>query len=86
MADAKRFLADGQRKLRDLKREAAEEEQALRANFQQKRIDTSKSGQVAGVFVNSKTRSAMARGRQMARRSIAQQQQARAVPAREVHH
>jgi hypothetical protein len=81
-ADAKRSLADGQRKLRQLKSEAAAEERELRAHFEQMRLDASKRGERAGILLSSSYRAAMARGRATAKRSIAQQRQDAVAPYR----
>ena len=54
--EAKQALTAGQQALRNYKREATAEEQELRAEFQQERLNINKSGQTIGMFMGSKTR------------------------------
>ena len=70
-AGAKRVLTAAQKELRLLKRDALDEERKIREAFQDQRLKVSKSGQTLGLFVNSKTRSAMSKGRAMEKRSLA---------------
>lgn len=69
--EAKRLLTSGQRVLRDLKREVANAERDMRAEFQAARLQIDRSGQVIGAFGGSKVRGVMARGRAMEKRSLA---------------
>jgi hypothetical protein len=83
-ADAKRVLNDGQRHLRDLKREAAASEAEVRAWYRQERMNVNKSGQFVGLSSSSEARARAARRRQIARRDLAQGQHNDVEPYRRV--
>lgn len=70
-AEAKRVLAGAVRDLRDLKRQITDNERSVRDSYQDARLKTRQTGQTVGLFVGSKTRGAMARGRAMEGRRLA---------------
>ncbi|MCU1579200.1 MAG: hypothetical protein JWP19_1404 [Rhodoglobus sp.] len=72
--DAKRCLSDGVRDLRDLKRQVTDAERSVRESYQDARLKTRQAGTTVGLFVGSKTRGAMARGRAMEGRNISARQ------------
>lgn len=73
--EAKRALADGIRDLRDLKREVTEAERETRLAFQDARLKARQTGQTVGMFMGSKARGAMGRGRAAAGRDISAKEQ-----------
>jgi len=79
-AEAKRALTDGLRELRDYKRQLTEAERSIRAQAQDARLKNRASGQTVGLFMGSKGRGALARGRAAGGRSIANQQQQMLAP------
>src|SRR5262249_10938235 len=83
-ADAKRVLTDGQRFLRDLKREVAAIEGEVRAWYRQERVSVKQRGQFAGLITSSESRARAARRRQIARRDLAQRQHDDIEPYRRV--
>ncbi|MEZ0448431.1 DUF2510 domain-containing protein [Cellulomonas sp. ICMP 17802] len=62
-AEAKLVLAGAIRDVREVKRALTEAERGVRAAYQDARLKTRSKGQTVGMFVNSKTRAAIARGR-----------------------
>lgn len=62
-AEAKRALAGAVRDLRDLKRQLTDQERSVRESYQDAKLKARGSGQTVGLFVGSKMRGAMARGR-----------------------
>lgn len=79
-AEAKRVLTSGIRDLRDYKRELTEAERNIRAQAQDARLQNRASGQTLGMFVGSKGRGVLARGRAAGGRNISQQQAAMLQP------
>lgn len=73
-AAARRVLADGIRQLRELKRQLTATERIIRAHYQDARQQNRQSGQTIGLFVGSKGRGALARGRAAGARGLAAQQ------------
>lgn len=73
-AEAKRVIAAGVRDLREYKRSLTDAERDIRLAAQEARLKNRQSGQTLGMFVGSKTRGAMARGRSAASRNIAAKQ------------
>ena len=73
-AESKRILAAAQRELRVLKKDAADAERAIREAAAEQRLKISGSGQTIGMFMGSKARGAMARGRAAEKRSLAAKQ------------
>ncbi|EPD83634.1 hypothetical protein HMPREF1529_03016 [Microbacterium sp. oral taxon 186 str. F0373] len=71
LAEAKRVLSAGVRDLRDYKRELTEAERSIREQFQDAKLANRQSGQTVGMFMGSKTRAAMARGRAAQGRKLA---------------
>lgn len=80
LAEAKRVLSNGIRDLRDYKRELTEAERSIREQFQDAKLSNRASGQTVGMFVGSKTRAAMARGRAAQGRKVAANQSAALQP------
>jgi hypothetical protein len=80
--EAKRILTETQRELREVKRQAAEAERSLKLSGQAARAKAAKSGQVVGMFLDSKGRSALARGRAASRQIIGRQENAAIEPYR----
>jgi hypothetical protein len=80
LAEAKRVLSAGIRDLRDYKRELTETERAIRDQYQQAKLQNRQAGQTVGMFVGSKTRAAMARGRAAQGRNLAANQAAALQP------
>lgn len=64
-----------QKELKLLKKEIGITKQQIRAEFAEARTDVAKSGQLLGAFFGSKTRSAIARGRQNKRVGLREQQE-----------
>lgn len=71
---AKAILTEGQRQLRDLKRQVAAAETNARAQFTEQRNSIAKQGQIVGAFSRSKVRGNLSRARGMQRRSVADRQ------------
>ena len=80
LAEAKRVLSNGIRDLRDYKRELTEAERSIREQFQDAKLQNRAAGQTVGMFVGSKTRAAMARGRAAQGRKLASNQAAALQP------
>lgn len=80
LAEAKRVLSAGIRDLRDYKRELTETERVIREKYQDAKLRNRQSGQTVGMFVGSKTRAAMARGRAAQGRSLSANQAAALQP------
>ena len=80
LAEAKRVISSGIRDLRDYKRELTEAERSIREQFQDAKLKNRSSGQTVGMFVGSKTRAAMARGRAAEGRRLASSQAAALQP------
>lgn len=74
--EAKRILAEGIRNLRDLKRQLADEQRAIREAATDARQKIAGKGQMVGLVAGSKARGAMARGRAAAQRSVAKDKEA----------
>ncbi len=73
--DAKKMLTNAQKELRALKAEVVAEEREVRAQFAEARLKVNEQGQMVGLFMNSKNRGRLARGRAASKRSLAQQKQ-----------
>jgi hypothetical protein len=80
----KQVLNEAQRELRDIKRRLAEEEKTIRLQSQEKRAKVAGQGQLLGLFVNSKARGSLARGRAASRQSISKRETAALQPYRNV--
>ncbi|MCE4025007.1 DUF2510 domain-containing protein [Microbacterium sp. Au-Mic1] len=76
LAEAKRVISNGIRDLRDYKRELTEAERSIREQFQDAKLKNRASGQTVGMFVGSKTRAAIARGRAAEGRRLSSNQAA----------
>ncbi|MBK8459189.1 MAG: DUF2510 domain-containing protein [Micropruina sp.] len=74
IAEAKRLLMESQRDLRDVKRDIADAERQIREAGTEARLKVTGTGQVMGTFMGSKVRGAMAQGRAIDKRRIAEQQ------------
>lgn len=80
LAEAKRVIATGIRDLRDYKRELTEAERSIREQFRDAKLQNRAAGQTVGMFVGSKTRAAMARGRAAQGRKLSANQAAALQP------
>lgn len=80
LAEAKRVISNGIRDLRDYKRELTEAERSIREQFHDAKLKNRASGQTVGMFVGSKTRAAMARGRAAQGRRLSSNQAAALQP------
>ena len=72
--EAKLVLTSAQRDLRDIKREATDEQRQIRPAATDARLTISDRGQTIGLFMGSKARGAMAHGRADAKRNVARKQ------------
>jgi hypothetical protein len=82
LREAKRILSEAQRELREIKREASEAERQVKLSGQEARARNAKSGQIVGLFMDSRGKSALARGRAAHSQSIAKHENAALQPYR----
>lgn len=73
-AEAKAVLTTAQRDLRDVRRDALDEQREVRERAADARLDIGKQGQIIGLFTGSKGRGHLARGRAHDKRKLAQRQ------------
>lgn len=73
-AEAKRVLTGAIRDLRDLKRALSDEERSVRESYQDARLKTRQQGQTIGLFLGSKGRGAISRGRAIEGRALTARQ------------
>lgn len=75
LAYAKKALTDGEREVREIKRQLNQNKQATNAAFTAQRQKNNKSGQLLGAVGNAKMRSTMSRSRAATNRKLADKKQ-----------